>query len=78
MIYICTPTQVCKNLKNGKRFPYIFLPYWKTFSTKNHLSAADNMIKESMFISTKRLYTVTALYEYKTKHILCIRKEYLL
>ena len=51
-IYLHTTAGVQKNLKSGKRFPYIFIRM-ENASSKNHLSGTDDMIKESMFISAK-------------------------
>lgn len=55
MIYICTPQQVCKKIRKTENdFHIFFLSKWKTFSTKNQSVWADDMIKESMFISAKK------------------------
>lgn len=54
MIYICTPQQVCKKIRKTENDFHIFLSKWKTFSTKNQSVWADDMIKESMFISAKK------------------------
>jgi len=53
-IYLHTTAGVQKNLKSGKRFPYIFYQNGKRFPQRINLSGADDMIKESMFISAKK------------------------
>ena len=47
-------TNAYKNQENGKRFPYIFYQNGKRFPQRINLSGADDMIKESMFISAKK------------------------
>ena len=55
LLYIFAHHSRCaKKSEKWKTISIYFLSEWKTFSSKNHLSGADDMIKESMFISAKK------------------------